>query len=102
MPEVDAQLIKEARVSEEKDKFVVLVWDEMKICQDLVFNKHSCELMGFLNIGDVNAQLDKASEDLNSNSSHKDTRAAFHDKRNVFLKHRRCTVSTVSIGLGSS
>ena len=97
MPEVDAQLIKEARVSEEKDKFVVLVWDEMKICQDLVFNKHSCELMGFLNIGDVNAQLDKASEDLNSNSS---TRVRNVLKPRVSLcplcykrNHRRCTVS---------
>lgn len=72
VPEVDAQLIKEARVSEEKDKFVVLIWDEMKICEDLVFNKHTCELIGFLNIGEVNAQLDKVSEDLHSNSSGKD------------------------------
>jgi len=62
--EVDAQLKKEANVSEEKDKIVVLIWDEMKIREDLVFNKHTCDLVGFLNIGDVNAQLDKVGEDV--------------------------------------
>ena len=31
MPEIDAQLVKEAAISEEKDSYVVLMWDEMKI-----------------------------------------------------------------------
>lgn len=39
--EIDAQLVKEAAVSEEKDKYVVLMWDEMKIKEDLVFDKHT-------------------------------------------------------------
>ncbi len=33
--EVDAQLVKEAQLSEVKDRYVVLVWDEMKINSDL-------------------------------------------------------------------
>ena len=44
IPEVDVQLVKEAT---EKDRFVVLVWDEMKIKEDLVFDKHSYILIGF-------------------------------------------------------
>ena len=51
---VNEQLIMEADVKEEKDKYVVLVFDEMKIREDLVFDKHSCELVGFVNLGEVN------------------------------------------------
>lgn len=39
IPEVDTQLIWEASVAKEKDRFVVLVWDEMKVHEDLVFDK---------------------------------------------------------------
>ena len=56
---VNRELIKEANVREEKDKYVVLVLDEMKIREDLVFDKHSCRLIGFVNLGDVNDSLDK-------------------------------------------
>ena len=59
IPEVDSQLVKEAGISEEKDRFVVLVWDEMKVHEDLVFDKNSCQLVGFTNLGEVNNQLDK-------------------------------------------
>ena len=51
---VNEQLIMEADVKEEKDKYVVLVFDERKIREDLVFDKHSCELVGFVNLGEVN------------------------------------------------
>ena len=51
---VSEQLIMEADVKEEKDKYVVLVFDEMKIREDLVFDKHSCELLGFVNLGEIN------------------------------------------------
>lgn len=59
LPQVDAHLAKEANITEEKDRYIVLIWDEMKIKNDLIFNKHTCELVGFANIGDVNSQLDK-------------------------------------------
>lgn len=56
---VNELLIEEADVKEEKDKFVVLIFDEMKIREDLVFNKHSCELIGFVNLGEINNLLTK-------------------------------------------
>ena len=58
MPEVDTQLVKEANISEEKDRYVVLCWDEVKIKETLIFDKHTCELVGFTNVGDINNHLD--------------------------------------------
>ena len=49
--DIDQQLMKEANVKEEKNRFVALVWDEM--------NKHTCNLVGFTNIGQTNDELDK-------------------------------------------
>lgn len=40
------QLIKEANVKEEKDEYV---FDEMKVREDLVFDKHLCRFVGFVN-----------------------------------------------------
>ena len=45
------------QVKEEKDKYVVLLFDQMKIREDLVFDKHSCELVGFVNLGEINNVL---------------------------------------------
>ena len=59
LSEVDAQLMEEARVVEEVDRFVVLLWDEIKIKEGLVYDKHNCELIRFTNIGEVNNMLDK-------------------------------------------
>ena len=36
-----------------------LVFDEVKIKEDLVFDKHSLELVGFVQIGDINSHLSK-------------------------------------------
>ena len=36
-----------------------LVFDEVKIKEDLVFDKHSLELVGFVQIGDINTHLSK-------------------------------------------
>ena len=63
IPEVDAQLVKEANIISNKDRFVVLSWDEMKIKEDLVFDKHTRNLVGFTNIGDVNDILDKVEQE---------------------------------------
>ena len=57
--DVDQQLMKEANVKEEKDRFMALVWDEMKVKEGLVFDKHTCNLVGFTNIGQINDELDK-------------------------------------------
>ncbi len=66
--EVDAQLVKEAKIDTEKDRFVVLAWDEMKIKEDWVFDKHSCTLIGFTNVGDVNDILDKVEQQTDKTS----------------------------------
>lgn len=51
--------MKDANIKEEKDRFVALVWDEMKVKEGLVFDKHTCNLVGFTNIGQINDELDK-------------------------------------------
>ena len=49
---MNEQLMRETNTQEE-DKYAVLVFDEVKIREDLVFNKHSCELIGFTGLGDI-------------------------------------------------
>ena len=54
--DVNKQLMREAKVEELDDlqRHVVLIFDEMKI---IVYNKNSGEVIGFVNMGDVNNQL---------------------------------------------
>ena len=44
---------------EEKDKYVVLVLDEMKVREDLVFDKNSCHIIGFVDLGEIGNVLSK-------------------------------------------
>ncbi len=57
--EGDLQLMEAARVglSEEWQKCVTVILDEMHIKHDLVYDKHSGELIGFANLGEVNEHL---------------------------------------------
>ena len=52
--EVDEQLVREANITSEHEKYVALIFDEVKVKEDLVYNKHSGELVGFVNITDIN------------------------------------------------
>ena len=56
--------MKEVNIVFEKDKFIVLSWDEMKIKEGLVFDKHACKLVGFTSIGNVNDILDKVEQQV--------------------------------------
>eukprot|EP00731_Ephydatia_muelleri_P010173 Em0005g759a len=58
---IDAQLCHEANIDSipDHEKYVCLVFDEVKIKEDLVFDKHSLELVGFVQIGDINTHLSK-------------------------------------------
>ena len=57
---VNQQLVSEANVKEQKDKYVILLYyDEMKVKEDLVFDKHTCELIGFVDLGEINNILDR-------------------------------------------
>ena len=57
--EVDEQLLKEANIEEIPDhkKYIALIYDEVKIKEDLVYNKHSGELIGFVDITNINHHL---------------------------------------------
>ncbi len=57
--EVDHQLMLASKVlvCPEWEKLVVLLLDEMYIREDLVYNKHTGELIGFSNLGDINNHL---------------------------------------------
>lgn len=56
---VDAQLRSVAKLDkcEEREKCVLMLLDEMYIKKDLVYNKISGELVGFVNLGDTNMDL---------------------------------------------
>ena len=58
MDEVDDQLMNEISPSlPESRRTVALLINEMKIKEGLVYNKHSGEIIGFTNLGDVNDEL---------------------------------------------
>ena len=63
-PRVDEQLCREAKIDSvpEYQKYVCLVFDEIKVKEDLVYDKNSLSLMGFINMGDVNDHLSKFEE----------------------------------------
>lgn len=58
-PSTFEQLLVEARYKELKEwqKFIVLLHDEVKIKNDLVYCKHTGELIGFANLGELNNSL---------------------------------------------
>lgn len=57
--ELDRQLMDDAQIQSlsEYEKYVCLIGDEMHIKEDLVFDKFSGELTGFINLGDINRHL---------------------------------------------
>ena len=65
-PELNIQLLNEANIREEKDRYIVLIWDEMKIKEDLVFDKHNIELIGFINCGSINSYMDNVERQCES------------------------------------
>ena len=69
--DVDTQLYHAAKLDscEEREKYVILLLDEMHIKEDLVFDKHSGELIGFINLGDINSHLLALEQSLTSDSS---------------------------------
>ena len=54
--ELDKQLMKEAQVDTIQDfqKYVCLVLDEVRVKEGLVYDKHSLQVIGFVNLGDIN------------------------------------------------
>ena len=65
---LDEQVLRKADVNnlEEWQKHVVLMFDEMKIKEDLIYDKRSGELTGFVNLGDINNHLQYFEQMLSS------------------------------------
>ena len=57
--EVDKQLMEAAKIGncKEYEKCVIILLDEMHIREDLVFDKSTGTLVGFVNLGDTNSHL---------------------------------------------
>ena len=61
---IDADLKREAKLQElpEWKKYIVVMIDEMKIKESLVYDKHSAHIIRFIDIGDVGNQLIRLEE----------------------------------------
>ena len=59
--DVDKQLLTEAKIHSSETpsyhQYVALVFDECKVKEDLIYNKHTGELIGYSNITDINTHL---------------------------------------------
>ena len=57
--EVDKMLMEASKVyaCPEREKFVLLLLDEMHIREDLVYDKHSRALIGFTDLGSISRHL---------------------------------------------
>ena len=55
-PQVLEMLQKESDIDNltEAKRYVILTLDEMKIKEDIVFDKNTGEMIGFINVGDIN------------------------------------------------
>lgn len=69
--EADEELIRVAKpeLTEEFKKCVCITIDEMHIKENLVFNKHTGALVGYVDIGDINNLLLKFERSVNSQST---------------------------------
>ena len=56
--EVDQQLLDEIpKGLSESRRYVAVLDDEMKVNEGLIFSKHSGEIIGFINLGNINDEL---------------------------------------------
>ena len=58
-PEVNDQLAKEANLDglEDHQKYICVIFDEVKLKEGLVFNKHTGQIIGFTDLGDINNKI---------------------------------------------
>jgi len=62
-------LLKEAQLEKlpEYKRYIVPIFDEMKVSENLVYDKNHAQVIGFVQAGDINDELAKL-EDDNTNS----------------------------------
>ena len=63
------QLWKDINNMEDHTKWVVLIFDEMKVKDDLVYDKHTGSMVGFIHSNDVEKELEELSETSPSTKS---------------------------------
>jgi len=68
--DVTKQLRSETNVDELEDwqKYVAIVFDEVKIKEGIVYNKHDCRIVGFIDLGVINNTLLTFENSLSDNS----------------------------------
>ncbi len=64
--DLDHQLMDDAKFQSlsKYEKYVCLIGDEMHIKEDLIYDKHSGELTGFINLGEINEHLHQLEDQL--------------------------------------
>ena len=96
---VDTQLYNAAKLDScnERDRYVMLLLDEMHVKQELVYDKHSGELVGFVNLGNLNMRLlaweQSVSTDTTTASSAFSTSSASHATSTSSASHATSTSS---------
>ena len=56
-PDIVNELAKKTASFSETERYVTILFDEMKIQENLVWDKHSDELIGFVDLGDINVNF---------------------------------------------
>lgn len=69
--EVSEHLMNEAKLNslEEWQKCVAIIFDEMKIKEGIIYNKHECRIVGFVNFGCTNNELLSLDRTINVSSN---------------------------------
>ena len=68
--EIIDELIRKTEAFSDAERFVVLSLDEMKIQEDLVWDKHSGELVGFVDLGDTELNYGSFKRETETLASH--------------------------------
>ena len=88
--EVDDMLRREVK-SEAWMKYVVLILDELKVKESLVYDKYSCKVIGFVEMDDINHEMSKL--ESKSESELPPVATHYHGQRSLFqLKVSLCAL----------
>ena len=68
--EVDTEICRAAKIEQciERERFVILLLDEIHVKEDLVYNKHTGELIGFSFLNEIWSDLDSLEEKVTESS----------------------------------
>ncbi len=69
--EVTQQLLSTVKMDTLKDheKYISVVFDEVKIKEGMIYDKHNCKIIGFVDLGSMNSSLDSFEQSLSESES---------------------------------